>query len=180
MSMDILPNLIIMLLFINTNIMINILRTIDITDMLSCYSKMESDIVWTSYDKNKQTGLQYKEGEDPWLSAVGRRHANGLNFTNINPFFKNSIFEEIINEFDLVRTRLMWVGPFSCYSMHSDDTPRLHIPLITHPDCYFIYKHEKPIHLKTGNIYNVETRVLHTFMNCSDISRLHLIGELKK
>jgi len=160
---------------------VEILRGININTLLDCYSKMESNIAWTEYGhKGKQTGLQYKVGEDPWTSAVGRSNGGELEYTNLNLFFKDTPFEELINQYKLKRTRLMWVNPYACYSMHQDQTPRLHIPLITNSNCYFVFKHAKPVNLAIGNIYRVETRVPHTFINCSEFPRLHFVGVLEK
>jgi hypothetical protein len=160
--------------------MIKYIKPIDISPILEFYSKKESDMVWTEYGhKGKQTGLQCYNLEDPWTSAIGTSRGKDLECTQINPLFKDTIFEEIIKEYDLKRTRLMWVYPFACYSMHCDTTPRIHIPLITNSECYFVFKKGLVEHLKAGSTYWVDTRFLHTFINCSDQKRLHLVGVVK-
>jgi hypothetical protein len=162
--------------------MIAILKKIDVTKLLDYYKNIEELIQWTEYGhKGKQAGLQYKENEDCWNSAVGKHVDNDLKYNNLNPFFKDTEFEKIINEFELTRSRFMWIYPYSCYSMHSDQTPRLHIPLITNPDCYIIFKpSSKILHLEVGNIYKTETRIPHTAINCSEFPRLHFVGVLEK
>ena len=157
--------------------MIKSIKPIDITPILESYSKLESDIVWTEYGhKGKQTGLQYLNMEDPWTSAVGVSQGRELSYDRLNPFFKDTIFEEIIKKYNLKRTRLMWVYPFACYSMHYDTTARIHIPLITNPECYFVFKNGLVENLKIGASYWVDTRLPHTFINCSEHKRLHLVG----
>ena len=157
--------------------MIKLLSQINITPILDKYSQIEKDIQWTDYGhKGKQAGLQYKLDEDPWSSAVGKSQGRETAYTNLNPLFKDTIFEEIINKYKLLRTRLMWVGPYACYSMHKDQTPRIHIPLITNPECYFVFKNGTIQHMPVGLVYWADTTQYHTFMNCSSISRLHLIG----
>jgi len=157
------------------------LRDIDINALLDFYNTIEDSIIWSvSGHKGKQTGLQYKINEDQWTSAVGKHNGDDLQYNNLNTAFKNTEFENIINEYKLTRSRLMWVNPYSCYSMHQDQTPRLHIPLITNPDCYFVFKHTKPVNLKIGTVYKVETRTQHTFINCSEFPRLHFVGVLEK
>lgn len=132
---------------------------------------------WTEYGtKSRQAGLQYKDGEDPWTSAVGKSQGQETSYTNLNPFFKDTIFNEIVVKYDLKRTRLMWVGPWSCYSMHTDNTPRIHIPLITNPECYFVFMNGLVKHMKPGAAYWTDTTQRHTFMNCSERPRLHLVG----
>ena len=162
--------------------MIKILRDVDISSLLTYYKKIEDIIQWTDYGhKGKQAGLQYKEKEDVWASAVGKHSNNELSYNNLNPFFKDTEFETIINEYNLTRSRFMWVGPMSCYSIHQDQTPRLHIPLITNTECFLLFKlGPKLIHLDTGKIYKAETRIPHTIINCSEFPRLHFVGILEK
>jgi len=157
--------------------MIKILKKINKQEILDSYRLLEPNIQWTDYShKGKQAGLQYKVDEDPWTSAVGRIEGNELGYTNINSFFKGTIFETLINQYNLKRTRLMWVGPYACYSMHKDETPRIHIPLITNPECYFVFRSGLIEHLSDDSIYWIDTTQTHTFMNCSDQPRLHLVG----
>lgn len=157
--------------------MITLLEKIDTTEIVESYYSLESSIQWTDMGhKGRQSGLQYKEGQDPWSSAVGRGQGQDLGCTLLNPFFKDTVFEQLINKYNLKRTRLMWVGPYACYSIHQDETPRVHIPLITNPDCMFLFKYGVPAHLELGSVYWVDTRKHHTFINCSDQSRLHLVG----
>ena len=78
--------------------MIKIIETCPITKILDCYFNIEKDIIWTDYNGKKQTGLQFKENEDPWASAVGTSNGDELAYTNLNPFFKDTIFEDLINK----------------------------------------------------------------------------------
>jgi hypothetical protein len=157
--------------------MIKVLDSISSSAILTKYTDLELDIQWTDYGhKGKQCGLQFKLGEDAWTSAVGRSKGNETSYTELNPFFKGTVFEELITKYRLLRTRLMWVGPYACYSMHRDETPRVHIPLVTNPNCYFVFKDSAPQHLSVDSVYWTDTRKLHTFMNCSEQARLHLVG----
>jgi len=156
--------------------MITIIEPYSITPLLDCYFKVEKDIVWTDWGNKKQAGLQFRDLEDPWASSVGTSKGNELAYTNLNPFFKDTVFEEVINKYKLKRTRLMWTSPMTCYSMHQDSTPRIHIPMITNPECYFVFKAGIIQHMPVGSVYWTNTVNSHTFMNCSDKPRLHLIG----
>lgn len=161
--------------------MIKMLEPINADSILSIYNDIEKNIIWTEYGhKGKQAGLQYKDNEDPWSSAVGKSAGEELSYTNINPLFKNTVFEDIIKKYNLCRARLMWVSPYACYSMHRDETPRIHIPLITNLECYFVFRTGAIINLKQGYAWWVDTRRVHTFMNCSDAPRLHLVGVVEK
>lgn len=156
--------------------MIKILEDFDINPILDCYKRLEPDIQWEEYTNSKQTGLQYRESKDPWKDAVGVYNGTWIGENILNPFFKNTIFEEIINNNNLIRTRFMWAKPFSCYTMHKDVSPRFHIPIITNPDAYFVFKEEGITHLPAGHAYWIDTRKHHTVMNCSKDWRLHLVG----
>ena len=160
--------------------MIKILSSYNIEPLIISYNKLEKDIVWTDYNGKKQAGLQFKKNEDPWASAVGTSKGDELAYTNLNPFFKDTIFEDLINQYKLTRTRLIWTGPRTCYSMHKDTTPRIHIPMITNPECYFVFKIGIIQHMPVGSVYWTNTVNLHTFMNCSTKPRLHLIGVVNK
>ena len=161
--------------------MIKILTKIDIQPILDFYITVKNNIIWDeTILKGKQTGIQYQEGSDPWASAVGRSKGNELSYDQLNPFYKGTIIETLINQFNLKRTRLMWVNPYICYSMHKDTTARIHIPMITNPECYFVFKTGIIQHMPAGAVYWTNTTVPHTFMNCSDISRLHLVGAVPK
>lgn len=159
--------------------MIRTIKKVNAAEILSEYLKIENKLEWTHYGhKGKQCGLQYKINENHWSSAVGKSKGREIEYTNLNPFFKDTIFENIISEYNIKRARFMWSGPYSCYSMHTDSTPRIHIPLITNKDCYFLFKNSSPQHMDPGYSYWVDTTKHHTFINCSDASRLHFIGVL--
>ena len=121
--------------------MIKEIENIDIAPILAAYYELEKDMVWyEGVDRKinlqdvkfkRQVSIQYKEDEEPWSSAVGKkRHPESL-FNNVNPYFKDTIFETLINKYKLVRSRFLWVPAFSCYTMHRDTTARIHIPLVT-------------------------------------------------
>lgn len=157
--------------------MFRILKKVNTDAILQAYQEIEDSIVWTEYNhKGKQAGIQYRAGDDPWNSAVGTRKGNEMAYAILNSAFTNTIFDELINEYNLKRSRLMWVYPFACYSMHRDQTARIHIPLITNSECYFVFKNNSVYNLPLGNAYIVNTRQYHTFMNCSAQPRLHLVG----
>ena len=161
--------------------MIRIIDTVDIVEILESYQQLEHNITWTDYGtKGRQAGLQYKDIEDPWNSAVGKSRGEELAYTNLNPFFTGTVFEQLINQYQLKRTRLLWLNPMSCYSMHRDSTPRIHIPLITNSECYFVFKRGIIRHMPAGSVYRVDTTRYHSFMNCSDHMRLHLVGVISE
>lgn len=164
--------------------MINVINDIDIDLVLKQYSMIEEQIQWVDMPPwRKQAGLQYaQETDNLWAAGTGK--LTGLvnpeqQYNKLNPILRGTIFEDIINEYKLVRTRFMWVNGMSCYSIHRDISPRIHVPIVTNPECYFVLKTGSDAlieHLPAGKVYWTDTRIHHTFMNCSMEPRLHLIG----
>lgn len=158
--------------------MITILEKINHINFLIEYKKIENNIIWLENNNGKQCGLQYSLNEDYFLSATGKlKHDRSEEEYNIlNPLFEDTIFDDIIKKYKLFRSRLMWSYPKSCYSLHKDQTKRIHIPIITNKDCYFLFPDVKLFHLSTGFLYQVDTTNIHSFCNFSNNSRLHFIG----
>lgn len=159
--------------------MIKILKNLDktaIEEILRTYQTLDSQIQWHSSVNSKQTSVQFKKGEDHWASSVGRQKGAETDYDQLNPFFKNTIFEDLITEFHLYRSRLMWVLPYSCYSFHRDSFPRIHVPIITNEECYFLFRTGEIRHLTVDKIWLTDTRLTHTFINTSNYERLHFVG----
>jgi hypothetical protein len=157
-----------------------ITNPINVTPIIHEYFKLEKNIQWLSNgNESRQCGIQYITGEDPFTSATGKLRSDTIEteYNVINPLFQGTIFEELIKEHNLFRTRLMWAGTKSCYSLHKDKTQRLHIPLITNDQCLFVFPEDsKFIYLPSGYAYIVDTTRTHSFCNFSQRSRLHLVG----
>jgi hypothetical protein len=105
---------------------------------------------------------------------------NESDYKYIQPDLKGSFIDKWLRSIPMpvFRTRLMLVKPKTCYSIHRDPLPRIHLPVITDPDC-LMYFPEKKIteHLPAnGFSYWVNTKEKHTFMNCSEINRIHLVA----
>ena len=79
----------------------SIIDTIDVESILPDLYKVNDGIVWTKSTQGKQTGLQYKIGDDPWTSSVGRQRDDEMQYTAINPYFKDTIFETLIEKYNL-------------------------------------------------------------------------------
>lgn len=92
------------------------------------------------------------------------------------PLFNIPYINSIIQEHDLIRTRVMLMPRKTCYYWHKDDTKRLHIPIQTHEHCFLVFD-DGPIHMPAdGNYYWMDTTRYHTAMNCSKIDRIHIVG----
>ena len=82
----------------------------------------------------------------------------------------------ILSELGMYRSRLMRMGPKTCYSYHWDPTKRMHIPLITNENNFFVIDDEVSRYPADGSHYLVDTTKKHTFVNASFESRLHIVG----
>jgi hypothetical protein len=94
---------------------------------------------------------------------------------NIN-LFDIPYINSIIDEHELVRTRVMRMKPKTCLYWHNDSTKRLHIPVVTNPHCFLIVDGVQ-IHLPaTGEAVVVDTTKMHTALNASKQDRIHIVG----
>lgn len=100
-------------------------------------------------------------------------------FTVICSQFKGTTFETIYNILDqkyvLGRVRLMRLNPKKCLSWHTDDSLRLHFPLLTQEGCMMIIEDEV-MHLSKNKWYMADTTKKHTAINSSKSSRIHLVA----
>jgi hypothetical protein len=140
-------------------------------------------------DNVNQLGLQVKDPEnnspDAWYESAGRiRKGNTMivepHYKYINPHLKGGYIDQWMQTigFRVVRLRLMLVNPKTCYSIHSDPYPRIHLPIITNPQCLMCFTEEMVMRnlAADGTSYLVDTTKKHTFINCSEESRVHLVG----
>ena len=119
----------------------------------------------------------------PWDSIDGLEslqlyeNCTENDFSVINIKFKNTEYERIINNFGLVRSRVMLLERSTNYSIHKDLSWRLHIPIETDDTCMVYFPdHKEHFYLEEGKVYKVNTTEKHTFMNTGDNRRIHFIG----
>ena len=94
---------------------------------------------------------------------------------NVN-LFNIPYINSIIDEHELVRTRLMRMKPKTCLYWHNDSTKRLHIPVVTNPHCFLIVDGEQMHIPATGDAYIIDTTKMHTALNASKQDRIHIVG----
>jgi hypothetical protein len=161
--------------------MLKTLDNFDVKPLLDCYYSLEKEISWVVSNWSRQTGVQYRNGvvsqTEPCESLKNGR--SEWDYNNLNDLYKNTIIEELIKKYNLFRTRLMWVEPKSCYTLHKDHSGRIHIPIITNPNALFVFRKGFMFNLEAGKIYYTDTRLEHTFANFSEEARLHLVGCIK-
>lgn len=112
---------------------------------------------------------------DPFEVRRARAIQTELAFTE--PTFPEMEYtNKIIKDLGMFRTRLMVLNPYQCYSYHVDPTQRIHIPLITNPNCFMIIDDILYRYPADGNYYLADTTKVHTFVNASKEDRLHIVG----
>ena len=95
------------------------------------------------------------------------------------PLFNIPYVNEIIEDHNLIRTRVMLMKPRTCYYYHCDNTKRLHIPVETNENCFLLVD-EKLLHLPAdGSVYTVDTTKMHTALNASKEDRIHIVGAFR-
>lgn len=93
-------------------------------------------------------------------------------------FFKNTYIEYVIDlikkDYNIYRGRFMLMPVKSSLTYHVDSTKRLHVPIITNPDCFMIIS--DVLHrLEFRKTYIADTTLKHTAVNASSKDRIHLI-----
>ena len=115
--------------------------------------------------------------------SSGEGKLNNLNFLekDFNVFAYDLPYtNSIIHELGMYRTRLMNMKPKTCYSYHWDPTKRMHIPLITNENNFFVIDDEVSRYPADGSYYLIDTTKKHTFVNASFENRLHIVGCVDK
>jgi hypothetical protein len=99
-------------------------------------------------------------------------------FTITCDLFKNTYISEVIDklkkEHNVYRGRFMLSKYKTCLSMHTDPTPRLHIPIITNSEAFMVVDNTV-VRLPFGKTYIVDTRLMHTAINAGIKDRVHLV-----
>ena len=84
----------------------------------------------------------------------------------------------IVKQYNLFRTRFIKLNPENCYFLHKDRSKRVHLPLITNDNCFFLINEKVHRLPANGSLYLVDTdKYTHTFINGNrDFTRIHLVG----
>lgn len=115
-----------------------------------------------------------------WDTGIGRIEELDISeekkYCHLNTDLKGSILESIINRHNAYRTRIMIMHHKSCYSVHSDPSPRLHIPILTNRGNWMVWpNYSKCVHLNTGYVYWTDTTKDHTAFNGTLEQRIHVV-----
>ena len=144
--------------------------------------RLETDKILWQPEHNRyrdQLSLQ-TNGLPDWDSSTGSRIGQPEEqWDKLHPDLVGTWWETFFSElpFKVYRSRLMTMHPRSCYSIHVDDNPRLHIAIKTHRQARFIFTNPPILkHIPSdGNIWWIDTRLEHSAMNGSLEDRIHLV-----
>jgi hypothetical protein len=135
-------------------------------------------------DQNKQfrtqTSIQNSEGDEDYLEGTGSKPGHwDTQWNSLRSDLLGTWWEEFFAglPWPVYRTRIMIMPPRTCYSIHQDTSPRLHIALRTRPQARFIFTEPAEIiHIPADqHIWWVDTRHEHTAINASMEHRWHLL-----
>lgn len=136
--------------------------------------------VFSLLDKHgnpSQLCLQGKTSNfNDWQLGTGPAKEDENLFKHIHESIIDFELAKIITHFNAVRSRIMVMNRRSCYSIHRDFSKRIHIPIKTDDQSWMIWPYENfCTQLKEGKVYLTDTTKMHTFVNGSLMSRVHLI-----
>ncbi len=148
-------------------------RHYDADKLLEIYNELPKahQIIVTGKDASTPTPVT------PYADKDSDDHGVLLNI------FKDSYLEDVYNDiakdYTIGKTRF-WTMDRSrrAYSYHTDFTKRLHIPLATNDNAFFILEDYQTEHMPVlGQLYELDTTRLHSAVNLSqdDNPRIHLV-----
>lgn len=125
---------------------------------------------------NKSVVNPYTDGAGEHREKKDRIIKDQSEYTVLNEVYEGTVFADIIQDVNGERARIMHMNSCTAYSVHKDQAPRYHLALITNPNAYFIFPTLNEImHIPAdGFLYEVDTTILHSFVNCGP-DRTHLV-----
>jgi len=132
--------------------------------------------------QSRQIMLQTcKEDVEDWETGTGRNDlfkndTKETDFIHLNPSVQETELARCITDLGAYRARIMCMYGRSCYSIHADPTPRLHIPIVATDQAWMVWPYAQvTLNMMPGKIYYVNTTKHHNFFNGSINDRIHVI-----
>lgn len=137
----------------------------------------------TTYDQN-QIAITSFDGKNVMVDNKFNedyKRIPEIDLNYMNEWFKGKYTEEVINSLNKTYNTTKWrfmrlSSERRAYSYHTDDTKRLHIPLLTHEDCFFIIQEQLYKMNQKGRVYIMDTTKKHTALNLGWTDRIHMVG----
>lgn len=151
----------------------------DVGKILEVYNSIKQ------LEQNCQISITGVDGENvtEGTGSIDKLKFEESSYINLNNIFKGTYIEymhnTLLEKFAVVRGRFMRLSGKRCYTYHVDPTWRLHIPLIKNASSIFIID-DKVFRLENeGQVYLVNTTIVHSAINMSVHDRLHIVYGLK-
>lgn len=134
-----------------------------------------------------QISLTHRPGvSERYFDGIGSLTGTGtkeVEFSEFNGELEGSYLGHVyktlngLSPVPIVRMRLMRMLPKTCYSMHVDDSPRIHIPIVSNRQSFLVFQEHGAFHLPAdGSTYWVNTMQSHSAMNGDENeARIHLL-----
>jgi hypothetical protein len=171
-------------LFINIETCKNKMSLVKLLGSIENFEDLKQEVIDIASkhltDQN-QINIQNLTGqEDDWYCGIGSalklQNSNERDYKFIQPSLKGSVIESVLNKYGSYRARIMNMRPRSCYSLHSDFSGRIHIPIITNTQCWMVWPLANECYnLEEGKVYFTDTRYPHSAFNGSEQNRLHIV-----
>jgi hypothetical protein len=154
--------------------MIKKIGTFDHKKMLQEY-----ETIPISYRQNDQFCIQgVMKNDDPLYGSRRISEMSHKEADFIYPLFNLPYTNSLLKEYGLVRTRIMNLPKKHCLSYHYDPTNRVHFPLITNEDVFYVVEDKICRMNEPGVVYKLEAVKKHTVVNASLKHRIHIVGVL--
>lgn len=139
-------------------------------------NRMLEEIQSLSIDED-QFCLQGVKGIDDYL--YGSRKIDEMNHSEEE--FTEFLFDlpytnSLLKKFNVYRARVMSLPKKYCMTYHYDPTNRIHFPLISNEDFFFIVDDFVYRMNEQNSVYILEATKKHTAANASLKTRIHVIG----
>jgi hypothetical protein len=146
--------------------------------------------VWMKYslDPHNQIGLTHRinlPAEDRVYTGIGSLRGTTFSECDFSEFeeeFVGTYIHEVYQTlpYRIGRFRIMRIKPKASYSVHTDSSKRIHIPLITNINAFLLFPDiDRIVHMPAdGRVFLADTTLRHTAVNCGTSDRLHLVGAI--
>jgi endonuclease III-like uncharacterized protein len=155
-------------------------KTISISAVLETLSLSNTiAISYMNYYMDLRKILKEDRNEKTPLYQIVKSLASVVekDFNIIQPELEGSLIEHYLKKYNLYRSRIMLMTPKTCYSVHSDPCPRIHIPITPNKKSWMVWPFDNQCHrFEEGSVYLVDTTKPHSFFNGSNIDRIHIVA----
>ena len=96
----------------------------------------------------------------------------------VNFHFDIPYTNSLLKKYNVGYARVMMLHGKDCYTYHKDKTKRIHIPIKTNENNFFVIEDTVLRLPADGSVYEVDTTYKHTFVNASVSRRTHIVGTI--